>query len=84
MLFEVSDLDRRRKTHVSVLEFNGPEETCYMPMWIFELLCADVGDVVNLLFYIALVVICAFIYDGYSVGETVYEPTEKDLVSPNS
>jgi len=47
MLFEVSDLDRRRRTHVGVLEFNGPEETCYMPMWILKLLCADVGDVLR-------------------------------------
>ena len=32
-------------------------------MWILELLCVDVGDVKNLLFYIALVVICAFIHN---------------------
>ena len=75
---------------MGVLEFNGPEETCYMPMWFLKLLCSDVGDVGNLFLYIALVVIYAFIYnrrraafwhDGYSVGETVYEPTEKDFVS---
>ena len=62
---------------MGVLEFNVPEETCHMPMWILEFLCADVGDVGNLLLYIALVVICAFIYnrrratfwhDGYNVS----------------
>ena len=63
MLFEVSDLDRCRRTHVGVLEFDGPEETCYMPVCVLELLCADVGDVGNLLLYIALVVICALIYN---------------------
>ena len=45
MLFEVSDLDRRRRTHVGVLEFNGPDQrpvTC--PCGSCELLCADVGD----------------------------------------
>mmetsp|Transcript_48187 Transcript_48187/g.85584 ORF Transcript_48187/g.85584 Transcript_48187/m.85584 type:complete len:421 (+) Transcript_48187:36-1298(+) len=48
MLFEISDLDQRYRTHGGVLEFIAPEETCYMPYWILKQLHADEGDVLRI------------------------------------
>eukprot|EP00929_Paragymnodinium_shiwhaense_P049482 TRINITY_DN24958_c0_g1_i1.p1 TRINITY_DN24958_c0_g1~~TRINITY_DN24958_c0_g1_i1.p1 ORF type:complete len:471 (+),score=128.42 TRINITY_DN24958_c0_g1_i1:106-1518(+) len=47
MLFEVSDLDGRRRTHVGVIEFVAPQETCYIPFWILKQLQCEEGDVLQ-------------------------------------
>mmetsp|Transcript_23424 Transcript_23424/g.54535 ORF Transcript_23424/g.54535 Transcript_23424/m.54535 type:complete len:405 (+) Transcript_23424:179-1393(+) len=48
MIFSVSDLDGRRKTHAGVLEFNAPEDQCFMPLWMLRQLEAEEGDVLQI------------------------------------
>lgn len=48
LCFEVSDLDRKKRTHAGVLEFIAPEETCYMPTWIISQLQAQSGDILRI------------------------------------
>mmetsp|Transcript_42296 Transcript_42296/g.76684 ORF Transcript_42296/g.76684 Transcript_42296/m.76684 type:complete len:406 (+) Transcript_42296:137-1354(+) len=48
MVFSVSDLDGRHKTHAGVLEFNAPEDQCYMPMWMLRQLRAEEGDILQI------------------------------------
>jgi len=47
MLFEISDLEGRLRTHGGVLEFVAPEETCYLPFWMLKQLGAEEGDVLH-------------------------------------
>lgn len=47
LLFEISDLDGRRRTHGGVMEFTAPEETCYIPYWILQQLQVQEGDVLR-------------------------------------
>lgn len=47
-IFKLADLDGRHQTHVGVLEFSAPEDTCYVPSWILRQLQSEVGDVLRI------------------------------------
>eukprot|EP00928_Gymnodinium_smaydae_P040375 TRINITY_DN27383_c0_g1_i1.p1 TRINITY_DN27383_c0_g1~~TRINITY_DN27383_c0_g1_i1.p1 ORF type:complete len:460 (+),score=106.01 TRINITY_DN27383_c0_g1_i1:184-1563(+) len=49
MLFEVADLDGRRRTHAGVSEFVAPEDVCYAPLWLLRHLgAAEDGHILRI------------------------------------
>jgi ubiquitin fusion degradation protein 1 len=47
MLFEVTDLDQRLRTHAGVLEFTAQEDVCFMPQWMLRRLVAEEGHMLR-------------------------------------
>jgi len=48
MMFEVTNPWVNRTTHCSVLEFEAPDECCYMPQWMMDNLVANPGTLLQL------------------------------------
>lgn len=48
MLFELSNVKQKKRTHCGVLEFTAEEGVCYIPYWMMQNLLLTEGDVVKL------------------------------------
>ena len=48
MLFELTNVKQKKRTHCGVLEFTAEEGVCYIPYWMMQNLLLTEGDVVKL------------------------------------